>query len=214
MIARPTAASAAATAMVKMTNPSPKTVSVSRANATRLRLTAFIISSTHMNMISKLRRINTPINPITNSAALRKRKWLVVNSVMRTPWQSSSLPVEIRQDLTCAYSSIASAANGRVEIGIAYQDDLSRCFQGGRGILVGPCDWRRRRRSFRQCHVGATRMTKGDRGQALPQPLRQGQHNGAHDADEEHQGNDLEGQEVLGKKQVADDLGATTEEID
>jgi hypothetical protein len=58
-------------------------VLVSRAKATRLRLTAFIISSTHMNMISRLRRTSTPISPITKSAALRNRKWLVVNSVMR-----------------------------------------------------------------------------------------------------------------------------------
>src|SRR3954470_18468593 len=68
MIARPTAASAAATVMTKNTNTCPPTP-YACANATKLRLTALSISSTHMNTMMALRRISTPNTPITNSTA-------------------------------------------------------------------------------------------------------------------------------------------------
>src|SRR4051794_26694086 len=72
MIARPTAASAAATVMTKNTNTWPAT-SYACANATKVRLTALSISSTHMNTMMALRRISTPKRPITNSTAEKNR---------------------------------------------------------------------------------------------------------------------------------------------
>src|SRR5579884_3048556 len=68
MIARPTAASAAATVITKNTNTWPATP-YACAKATNVRLTALSISSTHMNTMIALRRINTPNTPITNSTA-------------------------------------------------------------------------------------------------------------------------------------------------
>src|SRR5215831_13357576 len=68
MIARPTAASAAATAITKNTKICPATPSRS-ANATNARLTAFSISSTHMKITIALRRSSTPIVPIAKRAA-------------------------------------------------------------------------------------------------------------------------------------------------
>src|SRR3954467_7675858 len=71
MIARPTAASAAATVMTKKTNTWPATPYVC-ANATKLRFTALSISSTHMKMMIAFRRVSTPTTPITNSTAEKK----------------------------------------------------------------------------------------------------------------------------------------------
>src|SRR5690349_16740302 len=68
MIANPTAASAAATVMTKNTNTCPATP-YCWANATNVRFTALSISSTHMNTMMTLRRINTPNTPITNNTA-------------------------------------------------------------------------------------------------------------------------------------------------
>src|SRR3954471_19104223 len=66
MMARPTAASAAATVMTKNTNTCPATPYV-WANATNVRFTALSISSTHMKMMIALRRVSTPMTPIVNS---------------------------------------------------------------------------------------------------------------------------------------------------
>src|SRR3954464_11901948 len=71
MIARPTAASAAATVMTKKTNTWPATP-YTCANATKLRFTALSISSTHMKMMIALRRVSTPTTPITNSTAEKR----------------------------------------------------------------------------------------------------------------------------------------------
>src|SRR3954465_1843397 len=71
MIARPTAASAAATVITKKTNPGPATP-YACANATKLRFTALSISSMHMNTMIALRRISTPNTPIVNSTAEKK----------------------------------------------------------------------------------------------------------------------------------------------
>src|SRR5262245_22870272 len=68
MIARPTAASAAATVMTKKTNTCPVTP-YACANATNVRFTALSISSTHMKTMIALRRMSTPTTPITNSTA-------------------------------------------------------------------------------------------------------------------------------------------------
>src|ERR1051325_8719764 len=71
MIASPTAASAAATVMTKNTNTCPATP-YDCANATKVRFTALSISSTHMNTMIALRRINTPNTPIVNNTAEKK----------------------------------------------------------------------------------------------------------------------------------------------
>src|SRR5213592_2499777 len=68
MMARPTAASAAATVMTKNTKTCPATP-YSCANATKVRFTALSISSTHMKMMIALRRVSTPTTPIVNSTA-------------------------------------------------------------------------------------------------------------------------------------------------
>src|SRR5512133_3170904 len=68
MIANPTAASAAATVITKNTNTCPP-MPYACANATNVRLTAFSMSSTHMNTMIALRRIKTPNTPIVNSTA-------------------------------------------------------------------------------------------------------------------------------------------------
>src|SRR5215208_5526910 len=194
MIASPTAASAAATAIVKSTNPSPYIVLVSRANATRLRLTAFIISSTHMNMMIRLRRTRTPISPITKRAALRKRKWLVVSSVIAVPRLPTPDP--------------------RVEIWIPDQDDLACCLELPGGLLVCPSDRGRCGWPLRQRQVGAARMPERDRSETLPEPLGQGEDDGSHDPNQEHQRDDLKGEQVLGEQDIAEGLGAAADEQD
>src|SRR3989449_904279 len=68
MIARPTAASAAATAITKNTKIWPATPS-DWASATNVRFTALSISSTHMKMTIALRRNSTPATPRANSTA-------------------------------------------------------------------------------------------------------------------------------------------------
>src|SRR6266581_445853 len=65
MIASPTAASAAATAMTKNTKIWPATPSCC-AKATNARLAALSISSTHMKMTIALRRSSTPSTPTAN----------------------------------------------------------------------------------------------------------------------------------------------------
>src|SRR5690349_17071020 len=68
MIARPTAASAAATVITKKTKTWPESpCTVDRA--TKVRLTALSISSTHMKITIALRRTRTPATPITNRIA-------------------------------------------------------------------------------------------------------------------------------------------------
>ena len=74
MIARPTAASAAATAIVNTTNDCPLIELFSQPKATSVMLAAVTISSTHMKMMIMLRRIRTPIIPMMKSTALRSRK--------------------------------------------------------------------------------------------------------------------------------------------
>src|ERR1043165_3552757 len=71
MMARPTAASAAATVMTKNTNTCPATPYVC-ANAMKVRFTALSISSTHMKMMIALRRVSTPTTPIVNRTAEKK----------------------------------------------------------------------------------------------------------------------------------------------
>src|SRR3954464_11582657 len=72
MIARPTAASAAATVITKKTNTCPA-IPYACANATKLRLTALSMSSTHMNTMIAFRRMSTPNTPIANSTAEKNR---------------------------------------------------------------------------------------------------------------------------------------------
>src|SRR4051812_16410521 len=72
MMARPTAASAAATVMTKKTNTCPATPYV-WAKAMKVRFTALSISSTHMKMMIALRRVSTPTTPIVNRTAEKNR---------------------------------------------------------------------------------------------------------------------------------------------
>src|SRR5262249_32995725 len=73
MIASPTAASAAATAMTKNTITWPSRERRLRASATKLRLTAFSRSSTAMKITMRLRRVSTPTVPMANRMALSAR---------------------------------------------------------------------------------------------------------------------------------------------
>src|SRR5882672_5826312 len=68
MMARPTAASAAATAITKNTNTWPPTPRPC-ASATNVRFTALSISSTHMKITMALRRNSTPATPSVKSTA-------------------------------------------------------------------------------------------------------------------------------------------------
>src|SRR3954452_15082985 len=66
MIASPTAASPAATVMMKIVKIWPSSDANRCENATRLMLTAFIISSTAISTVIMLRRMITPTHPIAN----------------------------------------------------------------------------------------------------------------------------------------------------
>src|SRR5665811_87463 len=68
-IARPTAASAAATVMVNNTKFCPMRFSCSRLKATRLRLTAFIINSMEKSTMNRFLRTSTPVAPMTKRKA-------------------------------------------------------------------------------------------------------------------------------------------------
>src|SRR5437773_12030896 len=57
--------------MTKNTTTCPATPYVC-AKATKVRFTAFSISSTHMKMMIALRRVSTPTTPITNRTAEKK----------------------------------------------------------------------------------------------------------------------------------------------
>src|SRR5262249_50257057 len=71
MIARPTAASAAATVMTKNTITWPSIEPRLRAIATNARLTAFSMISIAMKMMMTFRRTSTPSTPTVKSTALR-----------------------------------------------------------------------------------------------------------------------------------------------
>src|SRR6266850_3261558 len=68
MMARPTAASAAATAITKKTKTCPPIPRLC-ASATNVRFTALSMSSTHMKITIALRRNSTPATPSVNSTA-------------------------------------------------------------------------------------------------------------------------------------------------
>jgi len=72
MIASPTAASAAATAITKNTRICPS-IPCARENATSEMFTAFSINSMDMNTMIALRWSKTPITPMLNRIALTMR---------------------------------------------------------------------------------------------------------------------------------------------
>ena len=72
MMASPTAASAAATVITKKTTTCPSTAPRLRASATKLRFTAFSMSSIAMKMTMTFRRTSTPTTPIANSTARQR----------------------------------------------------------------------------------------------------------------------------------------------
>src|SRR5713226_2615988 len=77
MMPSPTAASAAASVMMKMANTCPSADPTSRENATRLMFTAFSISSIDIKIMITFRRVTTPIAPIVNSTMPSHKYWLI-----------------------------------------------------------------------------------------------------------------------------------------
>src|ERR1019366_6505046 len=73
MMARPTAASAAATTITKNVKMCPATCLCWLEKATKLRLTAFSINSMHMKTVMMLRRKRKPATPSAKMMALRMR---------------------------------------------------------------------------------------------------------------------------------------------
>ncbi|MNC98133.1 hypothetical protein D3C83_160020 [compost metagenome] len=73
MIARPTAASAAATVTTKNAMIWPSTVPRKRSTATNARLAALSITSTDSRIVMRFRRRKTPAVPMENSTADRAR---------------------------------------------------------------------------------------------------------------------------------------------
>ena len=73
MMARPTATSAAATAITKKTRTWPSGLPSRWPKATNDRFAAFSISSIDMKMTSGLRRMMTPTTPMEKSTAARAR---------------------------------------------------------------------------------------------------------------------------------------------
>src|SRR6185295_8268006 len=69
----PTAASPAATVIVKTVNTWPVRSPCSYEKATRFRLTAFRISSIDIRIVIMLRRLSTPNRPIEKSSRLNAR---------------------------------------------------------------------------------------------------------------------------------------------
>src|SRR5260370_34331712 len=76
MIPSPTAASAAASAIMKSAKTCPATSPYKRENATRLIFTAFTLSSTAISTTITLLRVTTPITPMLKSARLRETESL------------------------------------------------------------------------------------------------------------------------------------------
>ena len=73
IIANPTAASAAATAITKKTNICPAGFPMYEENVTKLRLAEFSINSIDMKTIIALRLVRTPTTPTTNMNALKNK---------------------------------------------------------------------------------------------------------------------------------------------
>ena len=71
IIANPTAASAAATAITKKTNSCPIEFPVYEENVTKLKLAELSINSIDMKTIIALRLVRTPATPTMNMNALR-----------------------------------------------------------------------------------------------------------------------------------------------
>lgn len=73
IIARPTAASAAATAITKNTNSCPIELPRYDENVTKVKFAELSINSMHIKTIMAFRLIKTPATPIVKSAALKTR---------------------------------------------------------------------------------------------------------------------------------------------
>ncbi len=73
MIARPTAASAAATAITKKTNNCPIELPRKEENVIKVKFAEFNINSIHIKTIMAFLLINTPATPVMKSAALNIR---------------------------------------------------------------------------------------------------------------------------------------------
>src|SRR5665213_2892620 len=77
MMPSPTAASAAASVMIKIANTCPSAEPTSREKATRLMFTAFNINSMDIRMMITFRRVTTPMMPIVKSIMPRNKYWLI-----------------------------------------------------------------------------------------------------------------------------------------
>src|SRR5262249_25657256 len=73
MMARPTTASAAATAMTKKTITCPSIDPRKREKTMKVKFTALSISSMDIRMTMRFRRISTPMTPMAKTMALRMR---------------------------------------------------------------------------------------------------------------------------------------------
>src|SRR5258708_40021529 len=80
MMASPTAASPAATVMMKIVKTCPSSEAMWLEKATRLMFTAFMISSMLMSTVIMLRRTTTPIRPTAKSVPESIRYMLVLGT--------------------------------------------------------------------------------------------------------------------------------------
>src|ERR1019366_1077560 len=93
-IARPTAASAAATTMTKKTNTCPCNWPSARLKVTNARLTALSISSMDMKIVMMVRLKTNPPTPSPNKTALSTRKYEVgTTSPPESPRQRTSIRI-------------------------------------------------------------------------------------------------------------------------
>ena len=77
MIAKPTAASAAATAITKKTNNCPIEFPMYEEKVTKLKFAELSINSIDMKTIMALRLVRTPATPTTNMKALKIKKYSI-----------------------------------------------------------------------------------------------------------------------------------------
>src|SRR5213083_2403858 len=115
MIASPTAASAAATAITKNTNTCPPIPMVC-ASATKVRFTALSMSSTHMKITIALRRNSTPATPSVKRTAETKRAGL--RSMLQLPLREHDGTHDRREQ---QYARDLEGDQVRIEQGIGHR---------------------------------------------------------------------------------------------
>ena len=83
IIAKPTEASAAATAITKNTNNCPTEFPLNDEKVTKLKLAEFSINSMDINTIIAFLLVRTPATPTTNMNALRIKKYSIGININR-----------------------------------------------------------------------------------------------------------------------------------